>query len=113
VLLNLIMNGVEAMSAADTVVDVSRELVIASHRAGPETVLVEVRDSGVGFDPESMPKLFDPFFTTKAGSIGMGLSISRSIVDAHGGRLWVTPNLDRGATLRFTLPIARDGSTGS
>ena len=67
--------------------------------------MVSVRDSGTGFDPGHVDRLFDAFYTTKPGGIGMGLSISRSIVEAHGGRLWATPNAGPGITVQFTLPI--------
>jgi signal transduction histidine kinase len=67
-------------------------------------VLVEVRDVGVGLDPNHIDRIFAPFFTTKPNGMGMGLSISRSIIDAHGGKLWATLNADRGTTFHFTLP---------
>jgi len=70
-------------------------------------VLVAVQDAGVGIDPSSVSQLFGAFFTTKAGGMGMGLSISRSIIEAHGGRLWATPNPTHGATFHFTLPARR------
>jgi PAS domain S-box-containing protein len=100
VTLNLIVNAVEAMS----MVDGPRDLSISTERADPEGVLVTVRDTGPGLAPASTQRLFETFFTTKAGGLGMGLSICRSIVEAHGGRLWATPNLPRGAVFQFTLP---------
>jgi signal transduction histidine kinase len=68
-------------------------------------VLVAVRDAGIGLDPQQMARLFDPFFTTKPGGMGIGLAISRTIIEAHGGRLWATPNDGPGATFQFTLPL--------
>jgi signal transduction histidine kinase len=101
VLVNLIMNGVDAMR------DVigPRELVVSSRLSDDEHVLISVSDTGVGLPPEQVDQLFDAFFTTKPQGTGMGLSISRSIVDAHEGRLWAAPNEPRGATFLFTLPF--------
>ena len=107
VLLNLIVNAIEAMS---DVHDRPRELTIVSRRDGPSAVLVEVRDSGPGLDPEGAERVFEPFYTTKAEGIGIGLSISRSIVEAHGGRLWAEPNQPHGAVFRFSLPVAEEGT---
>ena len=104
VLLNLIMNAVEAMSA---VTDRRRELTIASVR-GTDGVVVEVRDSGVGLDPHHAGRVFEAFYTTKPEGIGIGLSISRSIVEAHGGRLWASANASHGAVFRFSLPVAEE-----
>jgi len=104
---NLVLNAVEAMSAPGSA---PRELSISSRRAEENQVLVEVRDSGRGLEAETMERIFDPFFTTKPDGMGMGLSISRSIVIAHGGRLWAMPNEPRGAVFRFALP-ALDGDT--
>ena len=101
VILNLLINGIEAMHA---VTDRPRELRIRSQRHEADTVLVAVQDAGIGLDPQQMARLFDAFFTTKPGGMGMGLSISRTIIEAHGGRLWATPNDGPGATLLFTLP---------
>jgi PAS domain S-box-containing protein len=102
VILNLIMNGVEAMSP---VADRPCRLWISSRREAPDSILVAVEDSGVGLDPEIAERIFDPFFTTKAGGMGMGLSICRSIIDGHGGRLWASPAPSRGAVVQFTLPM--------
>jgi PAS domain S-box-containing protein len=99
--LNLILNAVDAMSEPGTS---PRKLTIASRRGESNQVLVEVRDSGRGFLAETMERIFDPFFTTKIDGMGMGLSISRSIVVAHGGRLWATANQPRGAVFQFALP---------
>jgi len=101
VLLNLILNGCEAMSGVGWQ---PRELVIKTRKCKPDEVMVEVRDSGVGIDPQNAESLFDAFFTTKEGGLGLGLSINRRIIEAHGGRLWAAPNEEQGATLRFTLP---------
>lgn len=107
VILNLIANANEAMS---TVSDGPRELVIGSSRSETSSVLVEVRDSGPGFDPASLDSLFQSFYTTKPDGIGMGLSISRSIVESHGGRVWATPNEPHGAVFRFSLPLEGDNA---
>jgi signal transduction histidine kinase len=100
VLLNLILNAMEAMS---TVEGRPRELTIGTRVHQKIEVLVTVRDSGIGLDPETMEKVFAPFHTTKPGGLGMGLSISRSIVENHSGRLWATANDGPGATFQFTL----------
>ena len=100
VVLNLIMNAIEAMSAIG---DRPRELVIRTQSGEVDQVRVAVQDSGIGLDPQSMGRIFDAFYTTKSQGMGMGLAISRSIVENHGGRLWVAPNEGRGATFQFTL----------
>jgi len=102
VILNLIMNGSEAMASLK---NGSRELVVIAQRSGSDKVLVAVRDSGAGMDPENADRIFDAFFTTKPTGMGMGLSISRSIIEAHGGRIWAEPNDGPGLTVQFTLPI--------
>jgi PAS domain S-box-containing protein len=101
VVLNLIVNAVQAMGAVEAG---PRELSITTDRAEPSGVLVAVKDSGPGVAPANLEQLFAPFYTTKADGLGMGLSICRSIIEAHGGRLWVTANLPRGAIFSFTLP---------
>ena len=101
VVLNLIMNGLEAMTE---LVDRSPELQVASARQESGGVLVSVRDSGKGLAPESLEHLFDAFYTTKPDGMGMGLAICRSIIEAHGGKLWASPNSPRGAVFQFTLP---------
>jgi PAS domain S-box-containing protein len=102
VILNLVMNGTEAMAGVE---DRPRELTIRSQPHDGEHVTVAVHDTGVGIDPNHLDRLFDAFFTTKPGGMGMGLSISRSIVEAHGGRLWATPNEPHGATFQLSLPV--------
>jgi C4-dicarboxylate-specific signal transduction histidine kinase len=100
VILNLIMNGIEAMAS---VTDRPRELLISSRQHESDQALVAVRDSGVGLDGQDLEKIFDAFYTTKSQGLGMGLAISRSIVEDHGGRLWAAPNDGPGATFQFTL----------
>ncbi len=102
VILNLVMNGIEAMSA---VTDRSRELLIRSVLLESDRVLVAVQDSGIGLQPESLDHLFEAFFTTKPKGMGMGLAISRSIIEAHGGQLWAIPNDGPGATFQLTLHV--------
>lgn len=104
VIVNLMLNGIEAMS---DVADRPRRLVIRSQMQNSDEVLVAVRDSGVGIDPKNEKRIFDAFFTTKDKGMGMGLSISHSIIESHGGRLWASSNSDYGATLQFTLPATR------
>ena len=99
VMLNLIINAIEAMR---DVGQEKRELFIST-RNEPDGVSVEVRDSGPGFTPEALEHVFDAFYTTKPGGLGMGLSICRSIIDAHDGRLWASANLPRGASFQFAL----------
>jgi len=101
VLINLVMNGIEAMASVG---DRPPVLVIRSRPHEGDQVLVSVEDAGVGIDPNSVNQLFSPFFTTKPGGMGMGLSISRSVIEGHGGRLWATPNPIHGATFHFALP---------
>ena len=98
--MNLILNGIEAMS---TVEDRQRDLVIRTQRNEGDEIRVSVEDSGIGFDPLSAERIFHAFHSTKPGGMGMGLSISRSIIESHGGRLWATLNDGPGATLQFTL----------
>jgi PAS domain S-box-containing protein len=102
VLLNLTMNGVEAMKG---VTERARELSISSTLAEPGRVLVAVEDTGTGVDPAVADRMFQPFFTTKSDGLGMGLAICRSIIEAHGGRLWVSPRAPHGADVRFTIPL--------
>jgi signal transduction histidine kinase len=105
VILNLIVNGIEAMTAS---VDHPRLLRVSSQMDGPGNVLIAVEDTGAGLDPTKMDRIFDAFFTTKPGGIGIGLSICRSIVEGHCGRLWASPTLPYGSVFRFTLPANPD-----
>jgi len=100
VFMNLMVNGIEAMKE----VDGTRELVIKSQRAENEHIQVSVSDTGVGLPPQQADQIFDAFFTTKAQGTGMGLSISRSIVESHGGRLWAAGNSPHGASFYLNLP---------
>jgi C4-dicarboxylate-specific signal transduction histidine kinase len=107
VVLNLIMNGVEAMTA---VIDRPRVLRMQSRMNESGDVLVAIHDSGVGLGSEA-DHLFTPFFTTKPHGMGMGLPISRSVIEGHGGRLWAEPNISNGAVFSFTLPVANGSSS--
>ena len=107
VLLNLIINAIEAMSA---IKERPRELTIVSASDGPDAVSVEVRDTGTGLDPVHAPHLFEPFYTTKAEGLGIGLSISRSIAEAHGGRLSAAANPPHGTVFLFSLPVNEPAS---
>jgi signal transduction histidine kinase len=100
VVLNLVMNAIEAMS---NVSERTRELVLTTRNMGPDQVEVTVDDSGIGIDPAKIDRVFDSFYTTKSSGMGIGLSVSRSILDAHGGRLWAIAK-DRGTSFHFTLP---------
>ena len=101
VFMNLMLNGIEAMKD----VNAARELTIKSEQADNSHLLISVSDTGVGLAPEQTDQIFDAFVTTKPEGTGMGLAISRSIVESHGGRLWATANSGRGATFHFTLPL--------
>jgi C4-dicarboxylate-specific signal transduction histidine kinase len=109
VMLNLIVNAIQSLRGVE---EGNRELHISTS-IGPEGMCVAVRDTGVGLRPESLPRLFEPFYTTKPDGMGMGLSICRSIIEAHGGRLWAEANGPRGAVFRFTLPGADKELTDS
>ncbi len=102
VIINLMINGIEAMTP---VADRTRELVIRSRPHDGNQVLVTVEDAGIGIDAANIDQLYDAFFTTKPGGIGMGLSISRSIIQGHGGQLWATPNPTHGAAFHFSVPV--------
>jgi signal transduction histidine kinase len=105
VILNLLINAIEAMSGMS---EVPRELLISTRDTETDGVLVAVRDSGPGIAPESVDRLFESFYTTKPTGLGMGLSICRSIIEAHQGRLWASANTPRGTVFQFTLPSAMD-----
>jgi len=107
VLLNLVMNAMDAMSSVE---DRARQLVITTENIDSDRVQVTVQDSGTGLAPNTMVRIFEPFYTTKSGGMGMGLSISRSIIQSHGGRLWATANDGPGASFHFTLPCGSCGS---
>ena len=104
VILNLIMNGIEAMSA---IMDRPRVLEISAELVDGDGLRVAVEDTGPGLDPAIAARVFDPFFTTKPNGMGIGLSICRSIVEAHGGRFWVSPRSPHGAAFKFTVPHVR------
>jgi C4-dicarboxylate-specific signal transduction histidine kinase len=104
VLLNLIINGIEAMR---DVGQPERELLISTSNE-PDGVSVEVRDSGPGFVPAALERVFEAFYTTKPGGLGLGLSMCRSIIEAHNGQLWASANLPRGASFQFVLPAIAD-----
>jgi PAS domain S-box-containing protein len=106
VILNLLINAIEAMSGMSKGL---RELLVSTAETDSEGVLVAVRDSGPGLAPESIDRLFEAFYTTKPGGLGMGLSICRSIIEAHGGQMWVTTNVPQGAIFQFALPAHPDG----
>jgi PAS domain S-box-containing protein len=106
VLLNLVMNAIEALSS----VEAGPRVLRVSSAAGAATeVVIAVRDSGPGFEPQHLDRLFEAFYTTKAYGLGLGLAISRRIIEAHGGRLWATANVPQGAVVQFTVPIGSEG----
>jgi PAS domain S-box-containing protein len=106
VLLNLVMNAIEALSS----VEAGPRVLRVSSAAGAATeVVIAVRDSGPGIEPQHLDRLFEAFYTTRAHGLGLGLAISRRIIEAHGGRLWVTANVPQGAVVQFTVPIGSEG----
>lgn len=109
VLLNLVMNGMDALTGVS---GGPRELVIRAAGHGTEEISVSVEDCGVGFAPELADKIFEPFFTTKPQGIGMGMAISRSIIEAHGGRLWAEPRASGGSVFQFVIPLRGQKSDG-
>jgi C4-dicarboxylate-specific signal transduction histidine kinase len=108
VILNLIINGLESIAKSNRG---SRELSISSTKDEANNVVVAVRDSGAGLDPANLERVFDAFFTTKADGMGMGLAISRTIIESHGGRLWATTNAPKGAVFQFTIPVDGESAT--
>ena len=108
VILNLIINGLESIAKSNSG---SRELSISSTKDEANNVVVAVRDSGDGLDPANLERVFDAFFTTKADGMGMGLAISRTIIESHGGRLWATTNAPKGAVFQFTIPVDGESAT--
>ena len=109
VILNLLRNASDAMSGVD---DRPRQLVIRTERDEGDRVRLTVQDAGVGFDPQGVDRLFEAFYTTKSGGMGIGLSVSRSIIESHHGRLWAAPNDGPGATFSFSIPRAAEGCDG-
>jgi PAS domain S-box-containing protein len=110
VILNLVRNASDAMSEVE---DRPRQLAVRTERDGDDAVRMVVQDSGIGIDPRNMDRLFDAFYTTKSAGMGMGLSVSRSIVESHHGRLWAAPNDGPGTTFSFSIPRATEGATGT
>jgi PAS domain S-box-containing protein len=104
VLINLLMNGIDAMAGVD---QADRDLKLTTSHKQPDQILVSVEDRGVGINPGDLEQIFKPFHTTKSGGMGMGLAISRSIIQDHSGRLWAEPNRRGGAVFKFTLPVYR------
>jgi len=109
VVLNLIMNGMDAMASIN---GKQRELLVCSWQESSNEIGVKVADGGIGLAPETADKIFDPFFTTKPHGIGMGLSVSRSIIESHDGKLWATPRPQGGTIFQFTIPVHSQNSDG-
>jgi signal transduction histidine kinase len=107
VILNLLMNAIEA---SETVVDRVRRVVVSVDRPTEDTVHVVVQDEGSGIDPQHRESVFEAFYTTKQAGLGMGLAVCRSIIEAHGGTLWVAPNDGYGEAFQFSLPVAQTGA---
>jgi signal transduction histidine kinase len=108
VVLNLLINALDAMKDVD---DRPRQLEIRTERDEGDRVRLMVQDTGVGLDPQSVERLFEAFYTTKSGGMGIGLSVSRSIIESHHGRLWAAPNDGPGATFSFSIPCGPGGAT--
>jgi C4-dicarboxylate-specific signal transduction histidine kinase len=107
VVLNLLVNAIEAVSG---MAEGPREVWVGTGSGDGGDVVITVRDTGPGLDSTRLDRLFEAFYTTKAEGLGMGLAISRSIVESHGGRLWATANVPHGAVFQFTLPTGREGA---
>jgi signal transduction histidine kinase len=107
VILNLVTNGIEAMQS---ITDRPRELTVRAEPDDARQVRITVADISVGFSADSADRLFNAFFTTKSSGMGMGLSICRSIIELHGGRIWAVPNAPHGASIQFTLPLHPEGA---
>ena len=103
-------NASDAMSGVD---DRPRQLAIRTEREEEDRVRLSVQDAGAGFDPRGVERLFEAFYTTKSGGMGIGLSVSRSIIESHRGRLWATPNEGPGATFSFSIPLGSESVTGA
>jgi len=110
VILNLLLNATEAMRGVE---NRPRQMIIGTHRDEGDCVRLIVKDSGVGLEPQVMDKLFEAFYTTKKGGMGIGLSVSRSIIESHRGRLWAAPNDGPGATFAFSIPCRGEGRTNN
>ena len=110
VILNLLRNASDAMSGVD---DRPRRLLNRTERDERDRVRLIVQDAGVGFEPQGVDKLFKAFYTTKSGGMGIGLSVSRSTIENHHGRLWAAPNDGPGATFSFSVPLKPEGLTGA
>jgi signal transduction histidine kinase len=107
--MNLIMNSIDALKNLEE----NRAVFIKSESSGNRELVISVTDNGVGLPPQQPDRIFDAFFTTKSQGIGLGLRISRTIVEAHGGRLWATDNPPRGASFHFTLPCGEAPQNGA
>jgi signal transduction histidine kinase len=107
VLLNLVMNAIEALSGVSAGL---RALWVSSECGTAPEVVIAVRDSGPGLEPEGRDRLFEAFYTTKPQGLGLGLAISRRLIEAHGGRLWATANVPQGTVLQFTVPLGSEGA---
>jgi signal transduction histidine kinase len=105
VIINIVINGIQAVTGVDSR---GRSLLIRSTRDQSDQVVVAVKDSGIGIDTENVNRMFEPFYTTKSQGTGMGLSICRSIIEAHGGRIWASGHDGAGATFYFALPSHRE-----
>ncbi len=110
VVLNLLLNASDAMSGVE---DRRRRVVVRTERDDGNHIRLSVKDAGVGLNPQSLDRIFEAFYTTKTGGMGIGLSVSRSIIERHRGRLWATPNDGPGATFSFSIPQRSEDVTGA